>query len=360
MAHGAVVGPGPCGGNLLPCPRCGVGQARSKSCSAYNNPTKNKFVMNASQRGVLLLAHGTVEHEAELPAFLTRIRRGKPPSEELLHEMQRRYRAIGGSPLLRITRQQASALSKHLGLPCAAAMRLSAPEVETVVPELLAQGVTELCLLPLAPFSVGVYVDAARRAIAGLGQKAAALKTVAVAPWGQAEGFVAAQVAAIRGALAGRPGGQLILTAHSLPQQVIAMGDQYAALFEACARSIAAQLDVPWCLAYQSQGADGHDWLGPTLYETMVRLREQGASRILVAPVGFVAEHVETLYDLDIEAQAQAAQLGVEFSRVAAVSTVPGFIAALGQAATAAFNDAAASNETAASNAGKGNPLGPR
>jgi ferrochelatase len=269
--------------------------------------------------GVLLLAHGTVRDPGELFEFLKRIRRGRPPSEELVRVMRRRYEAIGGSPLEAITRKQAQALEARLGRPCAVAMRLSRPEPDEVLPELLARGAERVCLLPMAPFSVPVYVEAARAVLDGI-------ESVGVPPWGEHRGFVAAQTARVRAACSGASDECVILTAHSLPERVIAMGDPYAEQFVACARAVGEALGGPYQIAYQSQGADGGAWLGPELLAVMTREAEAGARRLVVAPIGFVAEHVETLYDLDIEARAHAAKLGADFVRVPAPNDDPAFV----------------------------------
>jgi ferrochelatase len=272
--------------------------------------------------GVLLLAHGTVNDPSELPEFLSRIRRGRPAPEELVQEMRRRYEVIGGSPLLDISRRQASALGRELGLPCAIAMRLSPPWAEDVGVQLCRAGAEGLVLLPLAPFSVAVYAAAAEAALPGVA-------TLRVPAWGARPDVVAAQAARIQPHL-GRSGGEhVLLTAHSLPRQVIAQGDAYAHLFEQSADAIGSALAVPFSRCYQSQGASGGEWLGPGLREELERLAASGVRRVVVAPVGFFAEHIETLYDLDIEARALAASLGLDFERVPAVDDDPAFVRAL-------------------------------
>lgn len=272
--------------------------------------------------GVLLLAHGTIEHPAELPEFLTRIRRGRPPSQELLREMQNRYERIGGSPLLRISRSQAAALESALGWPCGVAMRLSPPWAPDVAAELLERGADGLVLLPLAPFSVPVYASAAEAVLPDV-------VTLRVPDWGSLPDVVRAQVARIEPHLSRKPGEHVVLTAHSLPRQVIDQGDPYARLFELAADEIGEQLGCSFSRCYQSQGALAGDWLGPTLLDELGRLAGAGVRRVVVAPVGFFAEHVETLYDLDIEAKQQATELGLEFVRVPAIDDDPAFIGAL-------------------------------
>lgn len=294
--------------------------------------------MNPSHWGVLLLAHGTVEDPADLPAFLQRVRRGRPASPELVLEMEHRYAAISGSPLLSITEGQARALSQHTGLPCRVAMRLWAPEVKDVVSEMIASGIDGLCLLPMAPFSVPIYVSAAEGEIDVLPRRAALKRIAAVQPYGEAEGFVQYQAKRVTEVLTRSEGEHVILTAHSLPTAVIRAGDAYATGFEASARAIGERLNAPWSLAYQSQGADGGDWLGPPLLDVMTQKAKEGARRVVVAPVGFVAEHVETLYDLDIEAKRQAQELGIDFARAPAPETAPEFVELLAGLVDAALS----------------------
>lgn len=278
--------------------------------------------MTSPSWGVLLLAHGTVSDLSELPRFLTRIRRGRAPSPELVEEMRRRYRAIGGSPLLSITQRTAEALARRLGRPCGAAMRLSSPEVGEVWPQLAERGAKSVCLLPLAPFSVQVYVEAARESLPGV-------PSFGVEPWGEDARFIAAQVARIEPLLTRAEHEHLVLTAHSLPQRVIDAGDPYAAQFERCAARIGSTLGLPFSVAYQSQGADGGHWLGPELNALLSSKRDEGVTRVVVAPVGFLSEHVETLYDLDIETRRHAEALGLEFARVPALDDDPALIDAL-------------------------------
>jgi ferrochelatase len=278
--------------------------------------------------GVLLLAHGTIRDPSELPTFLRRIRRGREPSEALLEEMRHRYDAIGGSPLLALTEAQAFALGQRLGIHCYVAMRLSSPTVEEVLPLAAADGVERLCLLPLAPFSVDVYNSAAIAARDSLEGPARAIEFAGVSPWGETPDFVAAQAELIREHVqdADIP---LILTAHSLPMVAIRAGDGYAAEAAACAAAISTELGRSATLAFQSEGADGGEWLGPSLAEVLSGCARAGASRVAIAPFGFLTEHVETLYDLDIETRARAISLGLELIRVPALDARPAFIEAL-------------------------------
>jgi protoporphyrin/coproporphyrin ferrochelatase len=303
-----------------------------------------------SSTGILLVAHGTVADLADLPAFVARIRHGRPPPPGLIDELRHRYEAIGGSPLLRVTAEQASALSSRTGLPVIVGMRLWSPSVEDAFREAARRGLTRLVLVPLAPFSVDVYAAAARRSLetvrAELG--AATPQLVACEAWGCEPAFIDAQCAALQAHLrVDSRDSAVMLTAHSLPSVAIRAGDRYQAEVEACARAVAERLGRACELAYQSQGADGGEWLGPDLRQTFERLAAAGVRQITLSPFGFLADHVETLFDLDIEARAWAGALGLGFERVPALNTAPGLVEALANVALRALQPAALNAQSA-------------
>jgi ferrochelatase len=281
--------------------------------------------------GVLLLAHGTVSDVADLPAFLARIRHGRPPPSGFVEELSERYQAVGGSPLLELTRSQGAALSARLGLPVLVGMRLWDPSVESAIETACEMGLTKLCAVPLAPYSVHVYDAAARRSLEAVCAKRVGQvpELVCVPPYGSVEGYVSAQCERIRPVLTAHPDASLILTAHSLPTIAIERGDPYGQQTAESAACIGAALGRPYRLAYQSQGADGDGWLGPDLESTLQQLKGEGSSKVIVAPFGFLAEHVETLYDLDIEANRWAAELDLGFVRVPTLNTDSAFIECL-------------------------------
>jgi ferrochelatase len=276
---------------------------------------------------VLLVGHGTVDQVSEIPEFLSRIRGGRPVSAELIHEITSRYQHIGGSPLLRTSQQQAAALQRRLGMPCWVAMRMWHPLIADVLQQAAEQGLRQLLVLPLAPYSVTVYSQASQRAASERGLGGLSLGTVA--PWGTHPKLVQAWCDQIRPWLNRSPGAQLVLTAHSLPTVVIRAGDRYQIEVSRSAAAIAEALGVEHRLAFQSQGADGGDWLGPTLHETLQLAAQEGKRHVVVAPIGFLSDHVETLYDLDVEAKAQAEALGLGWSRVPALNDGVALIDAL-------------------------------
>lgn len=280
-----------------------------------------------SEDAVLLLAHGTIADLAELPEFLRSVRRGREAPPELIADMRHRYEVIGGSPLLAATERQARLLEQRSGYRAFVAMRLWNPTVQTVLPRMAAAGVQRACLLPLAPFSVEVYADAARRAQQALAGAGSALELISVPPWGAQPAFIRAQAEHIRRHLPAPPF-DLVLTAHSLPLPVILAGDRYAAEVEQCAQAVSTALGMDVELAYQSQGAQGR-WLGPDPRAVLERLAAAGSQHVVVAPFGFLAEHVETLYDLDIEAASWCRHLGLRWTRVPTLGEDAAFIAAL-------------------------------
>ena len=297
---------------------------------------------------VLLSAHGTVEREEDLPAFLANIRRGRPSPPQLIEEVTRRFRAIGGSPLLRISRAQADALSARLGLPVQLGMRLWRPTIDEALEAMSAMGVTQLVSLPLAPQSVHVYHAAVAAAVEWRRAKGLASPTVVeVDPWGDEPALLEAFCDSIARGLTkfapeDRDSVAIILSAHSLPRAVIARGDPYEQQFRAMADLVVArrhdQGHHKYVVAFQSQGADGGDWLGPDLPTTFASLVAQGHTRALIASIGFLSDHVETLYDLDIEAKGlgQAAGLA-QVERAPSLDAHPLLIDAMATAVTRAL-----------------------
>jgi ferrochelatase len=283
--------------------------------------------------GVLLVAHGTVENLDDLPAFVARIRHGRPAPPAFLAELRQRYEAIGGSPLLTTTREQAQALARRLEAPVLVGMRLWDPSVEQALVGAAALGLRRLILIALAPFSQHVYWSAAQESA----QRAATgIELVRTDAWGEEPEFIEAQVDLI--AQHAAPDAALVLSAHSLPRMVIDRGDPYARLVEASVQAITARLGRPARLCYQSQGEGGGDWLGPSVRETLAAVAAEGRRTVAWAPVGFLAEHVETLYDLDIEASGIARELGLELVRVPALNLHPGLIGALSTVAKRAVS----------------------
>lgn len=288
-----------------------------------------------TKSAVVLIAHGTVESLDDLPAFLKNIRRGHEAPPELVAEVRRRYEAIGGrSPLLDVTRSLATKLEARVGMPTAIAMRLFHPYPVDVLRTLREQGVNRIYTVPLAQHSAPVYGAAMTAAGEELG-----LEVVNAPNWGQIPELTQAFADAIAAAVpAGASSGSvaLVLTAHSLPLAVVRGGDPYEREFRASAEAVAGVVRAarpaigPVRVAFQSQGiGSGMEWLGPDLDATLRDLAAAGTKKVLVAPIGFLADHIEILYDLDIEAKASAESLGMTLYRSASLNDGDGMVAAL-------------------------------
>jgi ferrochelatase len=259
---------------------------------------------------VLLVSHGTVDDLDDLAAFVTNVRRGRPPGAELVAELRRRYEAIGGqSPLNAVNARVAAKLEGRVGARTAWANRLWHPYVRDVLAELAAEGVGHVAVVPLAQHSAHVYAEDARSGAAGAGV------TVACAPsWGRSPRLHEAFARRIRAVLGEPAGTTVIFTAHSLPRVVVERGDPYEGEVRASASAVAELLGpgVRTTVAFQSQGfgAPG-EWLGPDLATALDEAAARGEARVVFAPIGFLADHVEILYDLDIEAAALARARGL-------------------------------------------------
>lgn len=288
---------------------------------------------DSAVEGVILIAHGTVTDLDQMAGFLTAIRRGRPPSAQLVAEMTRRYEAIGGSPLLATTNQQAAALSARLGRPVFVGMRFGEPSIEQALNQAEQAGVRRLAVVPLAPYSAKLYFDEvrARRWAMPLTSANDGLQLLSVGPFGTHGDLIRAHTEQIR-SFAGQAiaaGARVVLSAHSLPMRVIELGDGYAQETRQSADAIGAALGVAVELAYQSQGADGGRWLGPDLKDVVSAVTAKGATRVVVAPFGFLCDHVETLFDLDIELKVHTDALGVGLCRVPALGLHSALIDAL-------------------------------
>jgi ferrochelatase len=289
-------------------------------------------------KAVLLLAHGTPDSLDEMPEYLTRVRGGRPPSPELVLEMRRNYAAIGGrSPLTDITRAQAEALSRELGDGGRVyfAMRNWRPFIADVLAAASAEGCTDLVAVPLAPqystLSVGKYRQAVDEA------RPAGVTVRLVASWHDHPGLVAAFAEKVREARSLRPGAAFLFTAHSLPVRAVREGDPYPQHVAATAAAVAARAGLPrFRLAYQSAGRTPEPWIGPALEEALDELAREGAAEVVVAPIGFVSDHTEVLYDVDVAAKDAAHRRGIALSRTASLNTSPTFIRALADLVRAA------------------------
>ena len=280
--------------------------------------------------GVLLMAHGTPASLEEMPEYLALVRGGRPASPELVAEMRHNYAAIGGrSPLTEITFAQAQALSDRLGasIPVAVGMRNWKPFITEAVAELASSGVTRVIGIPMAPqfstLSVQKYVDVARDALRD-GMTLDAVHSYHAHPL-----LIEAFAERVRAAVP-CPDELVVFTAHSLPTRVIASGDSYALEVAETARAVAERARVTrYERAYQSAGRTPEPWIGPDLTALIAQLSSTGARRFLVVPIGFVCDHTEILFDIDVQAAGAARAAGTSLRRTESLNTSPKFIAML-------------------------------
>jgi ferrochelatase len=287
--------------------------------------------------GVLAMAYGTPASPADVEAYYTHIRRGRPPTPELLAELQGRYAAIGGiSPLLEITREQLAAISRALadgGLHnavVALGQKHAKPFIEDGVNELVQAGVRRIVGVVLAPhyssMSVGEYEA---RALAAAQAASDPPRLSVVHDWHLAPDYLLLLTRALSDALAEIPSERrsdvrVLFTAHSLPVRILAQGDPYPGQLRETAEAVASLADLErWGIAWQSAGRTAEPWIGPDLLQVMGELAADGASAVVVCAAGFVADHLEVLYDLDIEARGRAAELGLAFARTASANDSP-------------------------------------
>jgi len=293
--------------------------------------------------GVLVMAHGTPSSTEEIAPFYTRIRRGRPPEPAQLAELEGRYRAIGGvSPLAARTAAQVDAVRRALDARApghfvvAFGAKHTVPLIETAAAELDSAGLERVVGLVLTPHGSSLgsqeYLD---RAAAALRET----RLVAVPPWYAEPALVTLLAARVQAALGAAPGrAHVIFTAHSLPARIRQTGDTYPEQLAESARLVAEAVGLDeWTVAWQSAGRTPEPWLGPDVRDVVRRLADEGdAGPVVVCPIGFVADHLEVLYDLDVELAAVAASCGVVYVRTASLNDDPAFISVLADVIMAA------------------------
>ncbi len=280
------------------------------------------------------MAYGSPDGDADIEPYFTHIRGGRPPSPEALEHLRERYRAIGGSPLTDITREQAQALGRRLELPVFIGMKHAPPFIADACREADAAGITRLVGLPLAPHYAQMSVGGYRTAIEKVWQR----ELVFIPGFHEHPAFVSAVRALIDEARRDFDPELVIFTAHSLPARIEREGDRYRERLLESSRLVAEAAAIPsWEFAFQSASSTGEPWFGPSLVD---RLGETSARRVLVCPIGFVADHLEVLYDIDHEAMEFAGERGIELRRTASFNARPDFIEALAAIVTDALSEA--------------------
>ncbi len=304
-------------------------------------------------KAILMMAYGGPGSLEDVEPYLLDVRGGRATSPELVEEIRARYTAIGGkSPLLEITQAQARALENSLNLAASddaykvfVGMRHWFPYIREAVGQILQGGhqkVITICMTPYySRMSTQAYFDQLDQALATIEKDEGIVlpQVIKIPSWYSNPLFIQALAEKLEQGIqqfpeANETNGKMLFTAHSLPAAIIDQGDPYEQQLRETAQSVAAQLDIPntrWEFCYQSAGARNTRWLGPSLAETLARLAQEKTKNVLVAPIGFVSDHVEILFDIDIEARQQAQAAGIHLERTEALNTSPGFIEALAQ-----------------------------
>jgi protoporphyrin/coproporphyrin ferrochelatase len=275
---------------------------------------------------VILMAYGSPATAEDIRPYFEDIRGGRPVSDEAVAELAERYRRIGGrSPLDEVTEAQRAALERELGIAVFVGMKHWQPRIAEAVERALDGGATRLIGVVLAPhysrMSVGEYRERLEAALAGRDAELTLVES-----WHDDPAFVEVVADRVRGTDA-----WVVFTAHSLPERILASGDPYQEQLLETARLVAdrAGLGDRWSFAFQSASPTGEPWLGPDILDELERLSAEGVSKVLVAPVGFVSDHLEILWDLDVEAREKAQQLGLDLDRIESMNDDPAFIRAV-------------------------------
>ena len=282
-----------------------------------------------AKQAVLLLAHGTPETIEQIPAYLRNVVSGRPLPQHLIEEIQRRYALIGHSPLTEITLEQGRLVEAELAaageqIPVYVAMRNWRPYIPDVIKKMRADGVEEVAALCLAPQNSRTSVGLYRRAVEA---ESAGLRIDFTEGWAQHPLLIEAFAERLRPAFtrlraeAGAPV-PVLFTAHSVPSRTIQAtegqaADPYAEDAKQTAALVAERVpEIPqWWFAFQSQGASGGEWIGPSVEETLESIAASGVRTLLLQPIGFLCDHVEILYDVDILFREFAARLNLRFER---------------------------------------------
>jgi protoporphyrin/coproporphyrin ferrochelatase len=279
-----------------------------------------------SDLAVVLMAYGSPDQLADVPAYYADIRGGRPIRPELLADLVERYRRLDiedANPLNAITEETRAALEQELGVPVFTGMKHWQPRIGAAAEAALDTGARTIVGLVLAP-------QYSRGSIAGYRQQledgvAGRAELAFVESWHDDQCFIALLADRVRGT-----GAHVVFTAHSLPARVLEGGDPYEEQLVETSRLVAEAGGVPdWSFSYQSESATGEPWLQPDILDHLATLRERGVDSVLVCPVGFVSDHLEIRWDLDVEAAERAAELGMRYDRMEMPNADPAFIRVL-------------------------------
>lgn len=281
------------------------------------------------KQAVLLLAHGAPERVEDVDEYLKLVRGGRPVAPHVIEEVRQRYREIGGaSPLLRWTREQARALEERLGIPVYFGMRNWRPLILETMRRMQADGIERIVAICMAPqyskMSVGLYFRRTQEAKQELGMAADIVWTKS---FHDHPLLIEALAERLRPAAGER---KVLFTAHSLPESILENADPYDTEARNTARLVAERAVVrDWDFAYQSQGMTGDRWLGPTVEACLEGYARSGVREVVLDPIGFVCDHVEVLYDVDVLFRDYAAARGIALFRPQSLNGSPTFTAAL-------------------------------
>jgi protoporphyrin/coproporphyrin ferrochelatase len=272
------------------------------------------------------MAYGSPERIEDIRPYLEDIREGRPVSDEAVEELTERYRRIGGrSPLDEISERQRAALERELGLPVYVGMKHWRPRIADAVEAALANDAERIVGIVLAPHYSALSIAGYRERLESALAARAELRFVE--SWHDHEPFLDVLAERVRGTDA-----HVVFTAHSLPERILAMGDPYREQLLETSRLVAERAGLErWSFAFQSASATGERWLGPDILEELDDLHGRGVRKVLVCPVGFVSDHLEILWDIDVEARERAAELGLELDRIESLNDDPAFVRALAE-----------------------------
>jgi ferrochelatase len=273
---------------------------------------------------VVLMAYGSPERLADVPAYYADIRGGRPIAPEQLEDLVERYRRLGvedSNPLNEITEATRTALERELGLPVYTGMKHWTPRIADAADR--AATADTIVGLVLAPHYSALSIEGYREQLAGALAGRAELRFVD--SWHDDEAFVAVLADKIRGT-----GAHVVFTAHSLPARILEQGDPYRDQLLETARLVAERSGVDdWSFSFQSESPTGEPWLGPDILDHLRDLHARGVRTVLVCPVGFVSDHLEIRWDIDVEAAELARELGLDLRRIEMPNDEPAFVAAL-------------------------------
>jgi protoporphyrin/coproporphyrin ferrochelatase len=276
---------------------------------------------------VVLMAYGSPERLSDVPAYYADIRGGRPVAPEHLADLVERYRRLGiddSSPLNAITEQTRAALETELGLPVFTGMKHWTPHIADAADSAVSAGAEQVVGLVLAPHYSALSIVGYREQLEHALLARAELRFVD--SWHDEPGFVELLADRVRGTDA-----HVVFTAHSLPARILEAGDPYRDQLLETSRLVAEAAGLSaWSFSFQSESPTGEPWLGPDILDHLESLHRQGVEHVLVCPVGFVSDHLEIRWDLDVEAQEKAAELGMQLERIEMPNADPRFVSTLG------------------------------